>query len=356
MLSVILIWSNYTCYDNITHLCFKHSRRKECIMIPAQELLLTFQGRKISFQTLTDEIANNKCGPTVDLSRQALNYIIEEDEVKALADALAVNTTITSLNLYAQNIGSTSLNNKKHRLETHGPKYFAEALKKNKTLTNLNLARNHIGFEGMTFYLLEALRENTTLLSVDLSINPFMRTDEETGYHASWKKAEEIPTRAEEQMARLNAFLDRNRRIKEEGIDLTDAKKVAELNEKIAQKHANSLKWIEHFRRLVFFNPSPAAKLADQTSGVLSKESHLESIDKKNRAEMAGERSPAPALIHQFKLIQSEERAFEISAAKPAAAAAQSIVDQSKDAHDPDLEVVKPKETTRAATIALTQV
>jgi hypothetical protein len=76
----------------------------------------------------------------------------------ALADALKVNKTLSSLNLRQNSIGAK------------GAAALADALKVNKTLSRLNLPQNSIGPEG-TVALANALKVNTTLIKLDVARN-----------------------------------------------------------------------------------------------------------------------------------------------------------------------------------------
>ena len=71
-------------------------------------------------------------------------------EAKAIAEALKVNTSLTSINLSTNNIGA------------EGAKTIGEALKVNTSLTEIYLADNKIGAEGAKA-IGEALKVNTSL-------------------------------------------------------------------------------------------------------------------------------------------------------------------------------------------------
>ena len=83
---------------------------------------------------------------------------IGAEGAKALADALKVNQTVTTLNLALNRIGD------------EGAKALAEALKVNQTVTFVNLSRNIIGVEGAKA-LVDALKGNRTVTTVDLDGN-----------------------------------------------------------------------------------------------------------------------------------------------------------------------------------------
>jgi len=77
---------------------------------------------------------------------------------RALAEALRLNTTVTSLNLGW------------NRLREIGGRALAEALRLSCTLASLDLSDNGLG-EGGGRALAEALRFNTPLTSLNLSVN-----------------------------------------------------------------------------------------------------------------------------------------------------------------------------------------
>ena len=92
----------------------------------------------------------------LDISWNKIDY----EGATALAEALKVNTTLTTLNISYNNI------------DDEGATALAAALGKdgNKTLTTLNITYNNIGDEGATA-LAEALKENKTLTTLDISGN-----------------------------------------------------------------------------------------------------------------------------------------------------------------------------------------
>ena len=75
---------------------------------------------------------------------------LENIHIASLAEAMKVNTTLTQLNLYWNNIGAA------------GAASLAEAMKVNTTLTQLQLWENNIGAAG-TASLAEAMKVNTTV-------------------------------------------------------------------------------------------------------------------------------------------------------------------------------------------------
>ena len=107
-----------------------------CIFITNKQIKLTFISinlnvYKKSFNTIIFGLKQNI------ITHLKINYCqIGYEEAKALATALEKNTTLVSLDLYANNIGD------------EGAKALAPALEKNTTLVTLNLDRNRIGAEG----------------------------------------------------------------------------------------------------------------------------------------------------------------------------------------------------------------
>ncbi|KAK3837377.1 MAG: hypothetical protein J3R72DRAFT_476957 [Linnemannia gamsii] len=83
---------------------------------------------------------------------------IGSNGAQALPEALKTNSTLTTLNLYDSSIGS------------NGAQALFEALKTNSTLTTLYLGFNSIGDNGAQA-LSEALKTNSTLTTLNLEIN-----------------------------------------------------------------------------------------------------------------------------------------------------------------------------------------
>ena len=83
---------------------------------------------------------------------------ISDDGVKAIAEALKENTSVTNLDLRYTKIGDD------------GAKAIAEALKKNTSVTNLDLSSNKISDEGAKA-IAEALTVNTTITRLDIHKN-----------------------------------------------------------------------------------------------------------------------------------------------------------------------------------------
>ena len=83
---------------------------------------------------------------------------IDDASAAVLAAVLEANTTLTSLNLFNNNLGPA------------GAESLATALKTNKTLTDLYLAGNNLGPAGAESFA-RALKTNTTLRNLNLSSN-----------------------------------------------------------------------------------------------------------------------------------------------------------------------------------------
>ncbi|CAE7670685.1 Nlrc3, partial [Symbiodinium necroappetens] len=87
-----------------------------------------------------------------------LNDTITKLEIRALADALKSNCTITHVNLYRNDIRGESA------------KALAHALNSNRTVIRVDLSGNNIGDEGAKA-LADALNSNHTVICVDLQFN-----------------------------------------------------------------------------------------------------------------------------------------------------------------------------------------
>ena len=113
---------------------------------------------------------------------------MSEAEGRELAGALAVNTTLTKLDLYGNRLGeeggramgeALAVNTTLKKLDLHGNalgeegwRAMGEALAVNTTLSQLNLCRNALGEEGGRA-MGESLAVNTTLTQLDLGSNMF---------------------------------------------------------------------------------------------------------------------------------------------------------------------------------------
>ena len=127
-------------------------------------------------------LAVNTSLTTLDLS---LNYIGTEG-VTSLSQALAVNTSLTTLNLFktffgakgatslsqalAVNTSVTTLDLSGNYIGDKGATLLSQALAVNTSVTTLDLSDNSIGAEGATS-LSQALAVNTSLTTLDLSSN-----------------------------------------------------------------------------------------------------------------------------------------------------------------------------------------
>ncbi|KAF9291741.1 hypothetical protein BGZ68_002460 [Mortierella alpina] len=107
----------------------------------------------VSFDSVTEEMI----GGSKDLAGDREDFI-EDSDVKVLAEALTVNSTLTTLGLNHNYIGGV------------GAKALADALKTNSTLVTLHLRGNSIGGDGAKA-VANALRINSTLVTLDLRGN-----------------------------------------------------------------------------------------------------------------------------------------------------------------------------------------
>ncbi|KAF9944968.1 hypothetical protein BGZ70_004169, partial [Mortierella alpina] len=105
-------------------------------------------------RALAEALKINKTLTNLDLQRNSIAY----KGGQSLAEALKVNKTLRNLILAVNAIGDG------------GGQVLAKALKINKTLTNLNLAVNSIGHSGGQA-LAESLKVNNTLAKLDLTNN-----------------------------------------------------------------------------------------------------------------------------------------------------------------------------------------
>ena len=104
--------------------------------------------------SLSEALRVNTSLTSLDLGQ---NYIVDE-LASSLSKALRVNTSLTCLHLWNNLIGYK------------GASSLSEALRVNTSLTSLDLNMNSIGAEGASS-LSEALRVNTSLTSLDLNMN-----------------------------------------------------------------------------------------------------------------------------------------------------------------------------------------
>ena len=87
------------------------------------------------------------------LTKIKLRIYIGVEGAKAIGEALKVNTSLTEINLWGNNIGD------------EGGKAIGEALKVNTSLTEISLYGNNIGAEGAKA-IREALKVNTSLTKI----------------------------------------------------------------------------------------------------------------------------------------------------------------------------------------------
>ncbi|XP_068753915.1 protein NLRC3-like isoform X2 [Montipora capricornis] len=104
--------------------------------------------------SLSQALAVNTSLTTLNLPRNSIGA----EGATSLSQALAVNTSLTTLNLPGNSIGA------------EGATSLFQALAVNTSLTTLNLSDNSIGAEGATS-LSQALAVNTSLTTLDLSYN-----------------------------------------------------------------------------------------------------------------------------------------------------------------------------------------
>ena len=98
-------------------------------------------------------------GSGLELKSSGVTFkTLRELHVASLAEAIKVNTTLTQLRLWNNNIGAA------------GAASLAEAMKVSTTLTQLSLSNNKIGDAGAAS-LAEAMKVNTTLTELDLGNN-----------------------------------------------------------------------------------------------------------------------------------------------------------------------------------------
>jgi len=110
-------------------------------------------------------------GIAKDEARAMQWYLKAAQGDQSLVEGLRANTTLTSIYLYNNQIGS------------EGAQVLAETLKTNTTLTSIELYYNQIGAEGVQA-LAEALKCNNTLTSISLYDNPINESDGDEGSEA----------------------------------------------------------------------------------------------------------------------------------------------------------------------------
>jgi len=105
-------------------------------------------------QLLAEALKSNTTLTTVDIAGNKIG----SDGVQLLVESLKSNTTLDTVDIAGNQIGPV------------GAQSLAEALKSNTTLTTLDLACNEIG-SFVAQLLAEALKSNTTLTTLDLACN-----------------------------------------------------------------------------------------------------------------------------------------------------------------------------------------
>ena len=138
-----------TCSENLyTKLAYTFGKS-----LDLTEIRIHFESRT-SIAALSRALAVNTSLTTLDLSR----IFIGDEGATSLSQALAVNTSLTTLNLHYNSIGDT------------GATSLSQALAVNTFVTALDLSWNSIGDEGGTS-LSQALAVNTSLTTLNLHYN-----------------------------------------------------------------------------------------------------------------------------------------------------------------------------------------
>ncbi|CAF1287359.1 unnamed protein product [Rotaria sp. Silwood1] len=106
---------------------------------------------KLDLEGLTFE---NRSSPILDLT----GFVLTDQDIKNLANALQNNKTLTTLKVPSNEIGDK------------GVEYLADALQNNMALVVLDLNFNKIGDVGVQ-YLADAVNNNMTLTKLDMGSN-----------------------------------------------------------------------------------------------------------------------------------------------------------------------------------------
>ena len=120
-------------------------------------LTLNLSAHGDSYEYIADALKNNKTVAQISFNSSKMG----NEGIKHIAEALKVNEEIHWVGLRFNKIGA------------EGAQYLSDALKENTSIDSLDLMRNKIGAEG-AFYIAEALKVNTTLRSLNLKKNNIM--------------------------------------------------------------------------------------------------------------------------------------------------------------------------------------
>ena len=132
----------------------KHNTSLSYLALQVQDNKIEAEIKQACARNMTSSIRNGKDATTTELGLS--NFWIDDNLASGIADMLRGNTTLTSILLDRNQIG------------TAGAKQLAIALELNRTLVSLILYSNQIGDEGAK-QLAVALNSNTTLRMLNLS-------------------------------------------------------------------------------------------------------------------------------------------------------------------------------------------
>ena len=119
--------------------------------------------RASQLKTFSEMLKNDTSLKSLKVQNSDIDGNSEIDGIKALSEALKVNTSLKEIHLWDIGIGVEGAS-------VEGAKAIAEALKVNTSLTKIMLGYNHIGDEG-AIAIAEALKVNRTLEEIDLFNN-----------------------------------------------------------------------------------------------------------------------------------------------------------------------------------------
>ncbi|CAE7280729.1 NLRC3, partial [Symbiodinium necroappetens] len=143
----------------------------------APEAVKAWTGR-VRIEVLAEQL-NVHCNPS-KLTFHCIGHDVRK--VEAICKALKTNSTVTSIDLFNNDIGNeggkawlaertnstlASINFKRDHIGDEGAQAIGEALKTNSTLAGINLQNNNIGVKGGQA-LAEALKSNTTVREIEL--------------------------------------------------------------------------------------------------------------------------------------------------------------------------------------------